>query len=762
MATQSGGASFSGIAQISLTWVAPAAAAAAGYTPTTAVWVASAVASLAEGALLFFQGSKDLRRLLLRMRLLPFPVRLAFVIGLQLWFSYMWAAPSASLPSSSQSAGGPAVTPQGFVAHTETDASAPVFRTPASQATARDDSLSVVQMASIVQGNNLLQADEDEPFIVDADPASLVWTPKTLSVVLPCAEEREYAFKTVQAVWESTPRSVPLEIIVVDDGSEPPLSTTHLTPEVQKRYNLRVLRHDTTVGLIGAKKTGGDGATGDIIAFFDCHVAPQPGWHEAFFRMIGQNYRRLVVPQITALDVGTWKQIGSGGGLAKCYLTWDADFKWFDSDDMYVAVISGGLLGMSRRWWKLTGGYDVHMMGWGGENLDQSLRMWLCGGEIVSASDSFVAHMWRTSDDRTRARYKHVGDSHVNRARAVYAWYGEFAEKLKDYPSFVRPSYGDLPWYGNLSNMLQIKDNLKCRPFSWFLRRFKAIYEDAGLIPESVFMLREELSGKCLRFDGTAGTSGSGSGTATLSTCSPSTDARLFWHLGNKNKMSGRCCDGMRAWNTDQCLQEVAAGRFKTGVCDVSGRNGGQTWSFVTAAGELRQRESCVGSAGSRGELVRKPCISLRSSGSRWSKTNAEIPLETRLYTTARKDHPEVFESVEKQLRKVSSQSPSACDKHGGCFNLYRPGSKTDCLDENTRFAEDAPYRCWNFYYKDGALHSALALDECLDRWNDNSPETWGFAPCHGGENQRFTRNTVAATFCDEIGECLGYASVPS
>lgn len=45
-------------------------------------------------------------------------------------------------------------------------------------------------------------------------------------------------------------------------------------------------------------------------------------------------------------------------------------------------VMSGGLLAMSRSWWEETGGYDSSMRGWGGENLDQSLRIWRCGGEL--------------------------------------------------------------------------------------------------------------------------------------------------------------------------------------------------------------------------------------------------------------------------------------------------------------------------------------------------------------------------------------------
>merc|ERR1719183_3433998 len=102
----------------------------------------------------------------------------------------------------------------------------------------------------------------------------------------------------------------------------------------------------------------------------------------------------MVVPQITALDVDTWTEVRGGGGMAKCYLTWDVDFKWVDSEDPYMPAISGGLLGLSNRMWRETGGYDKFMLGWGGENLDQSLRMWLCGGEILAASRSRVAHMW--------------------------------------------------------------------------------------------------------------------------------------------------------------------------------------------------------------------------------------------------------------------------------------------------------------------------------------------------------------------------------
>merc|ERR1719171_678812 len=151
------------------------------------------------------------------------------------------------------------------------------------------------------------------------------------------------------------------EIVVVDDGSSPPLDTTHLQPDVQRRYKVKMLRHEQTVGLIGAKKTGGDGATGDIIVFFDCHVAPQKDWYKPFQSLIQENWRRVVVPTITDLDIDSWTERRGGGGTAKCYMSLNVDFKWFNSDDDYMPVVSGGLLGMSRAWWNETEGYDKQM-----------------------------------------------------------------------------------------------------------------------------------------------------------------------------------------------------------------------------------------------------------------------------------------------------------------------------------------------------------------------------------------------------------------
>lgn len=322
--------------------------------------------------------------------------------------------------------------------------------------------------------------------------------------------------------------------------------------------------------------------------------------------------------------------------MAKCYLTWDADFKWFDSTDMYIPVVSGGLLAISRQWWNETGGYDQHMRGWGGENLDQSLRAWLCGGEIVQAEKAHVAHMWRVaSNPKTRAQYIVSGNSvSINRMRAAVAWYGEFSEKLAQFP-FSRSGHGQ--WYGDISNILAVKTRQKCNSFAWFLHRFSGVYIDGGLIPSETYLLQVADGEQCLTYTGGAGTSPNGWGKAKLHRCNPKDD-RQRWHGANKNlKHGGSCCSGIRAWNTDQCIYSIKNHAVQTYVCDIAGTNMQQQWSFDGGHIRRSSRFSSTCITPSDGKVSSGSC---RSEGV-WQRKHTRVPIETELYQKAVKEHPE-------------------------------------------------------------------------------------------------------------------------
>jgi len=226
-------------------------------------------------------------------------------------------------------------------------------------------------------------------------------------------------------------------------------------------------------------------------------TAQAPDYWVPFVSHVEKNYKRVVVPTITNLDVDTWTESGrpppGTEGMSKCYLTFDGEFKWTKDDTEFVPVMSGGLLAMSRRWWKETGGYDDAMRGWGGENIDQSLRIWRCGGEIVSATQSYVAHMWRdAAKPATRSKYRVPPNAKAtNIARAGKAhmggWYGA---KLLSFDPFVQFKAKNKPWepYKSSVNATAIEarmatcnDGLPAASFEWYLRRFTVWKPTTGL-----------------------------------------------------------------------------------------------------------------------------------------------------------------------------------------------------------------------------------------------------------------------------------------
>ena len=151
----------------------------------------------------------------------------------------------------------------------------------------------------------------------------------TISVVLPCGFEHDYFIRTAESVFYETPAEVLKEIVIVDDASKPPLKDSW-AEEVASKFGVKYVRLNEPAGLIGAKQAGAEAATGDIIVFFDCHVKPDIDYWVPYVKEIGENYKRVVIPVITALDVDTWTQRerpAKGSGMSKCYLTFDAEFK---------------------------------------------------------------------------------------------------------------------------------------------------------------------------------------------------------------------------------------------------------------------------------------------------------------------------------------------------------------------------------------------------------------------------------------------------
>ncbi|KAF4657674.1 hypothetical protein FOL47_008329 [Perkinsus chesapeaki] len=563
-------------------------------------------------------------------------------------------------------------------------------------------------------------------------PGGFMSQPK-ISVVLPCANEGEFMVKTAKSINEFTPAYALHEVVVVDDGSTPPLRTL-LTDEQQKDLKITWVRHDHFTGLINAKSKGAAAATGDIIIFLDCHVKPAEGWDKPIVDFIRSNYKRVVVPSITDLDPDTWEEHRGGGGMSKCYLTWDADFKWFTSDDIYVPIMSGGLLAMSKKWWDETGGYDENMLGWGGENIDQSLRIWLCGGEIVNAKDSYVAHMWRlASRPKTRAKYTVPGGAvTTNRYRAAMAWYDEWLEKLETYPEFSQFAPGGLRYKDrpDISNILEVKERLKCKPFGWFLRRFKKVYFDGGLVPDKVFHLKDQSTNMCIERKGGS--------KVVLRPCSEQSPGQL-WHGANRDTVTNKCCSSFRNWNTDQCLQvDSIGGQLDTGVCSTWGEFTSQ-WIKLDEASHQLQLAPGAWAKGRAGCIGGK-----RPKGTEVSLEDCEDPNFRQIFKVDEKTGGIVDVQNGECLTAASGKfelSPCDVDIDTGKVSGEQKFTLVD-FDGKTRIeARDIGS---NPLCADSASGTQLLLYSCYDSSYHNVNQAWQFSDRVNGGAIRFSGGSNA------------------
>lgn len=428
------------------------------------------------------------------------------------------------------------------------------------------------------------------------------------SVVLACASEGEFMVKTVKSFCDRTPAEILHEIIVVDDGSSPPLNK--LLIGIKDSCNLKYMRHETTYGLMIAKQTGGDAATGEFIGFFDCHVSPNNIWHQELTQVLRSGPRRMAVPQITDLNLDTWDEKAVSQVNSKCYIDFNGNFMWFDSESDYIPIISGGLVALTRSWWIESGGFDDKMRGWGGENLDQSLRTWLCGGEILRAKSSRIAHMWRVPEDqRTSAHYKRVTGGVNNIARVAAAWFDKFADKYND---GVFKRTGHTP---DVSNFNALKERLQCKPYAYFMHRFRKVYHDGAVLPSKVFKMKATQTGECAFRRGQSFGIGS---------C----DKATWFHGSNQNHLKGgHCCSGIRHWNAMECFDRLDPTGPLAYWCDVAGHNENQKYLWEDD-GLIHHplTKNCLSVHGAN--MVPAPC----DRATKWERIEEFVPPETITY----------------------------------------------------------------------------------------------------------------------------------
>nr|KAF6494967.1 polypeptide N-acetylgalactosaminyltransferase 13 [Rousettus aegyptiacus] len=273
--------------------------------------------------------------------------------------------------------------------------------------------------------------------------------------------------------------------------------------------------------------------------------------------------KTVVCPIIDVISDDTFEYM-AGSDMTYGGFNWKLNFRWYPvpqremdrrKGDRTLPVrtptMAGGLFSIDRNYFEEIGTYDAGMDIWGGENLEMSFRIWQCGGSLEIVTCSHVGHVFRKATPYTFPG----GTGHVinkNNRRLAEVWMDEF----KDFFYIISPGVVKVD-YGDVSVRKTLRENLKCKPFSWYLEN---IYPDSQI-------------------------------------------PRRYYSLGE-----------IRNVETNQCLDNMGRKENeKVGIFNCHGMGGNQVFSY-TADKEIRTDDLCLDVSRLNGPVIMLKCHHMRGN----------------------------------------------------------------------------------------------------------------------------------------------------
>ncbi|NXY49315.1 GALT5 acetylgalactosaminyltransferase, partial [Ceuthmochares aereus] len=153
---------------------------------------------------------------------------------------------------------------------------------------------------------------------------------------------------------------------------------------------------------------------GTVLTFLDSHVECNVGWLEPLLERVRLNRTKVACPVIEVISDKDMSQ-GERGGV-------------FNPADIPLGfsvhrcpVMAGGLFSIDKKYFFELGTYDPGLDVWGGENLEISFKVWMCGGEIEIVPCSRVGHIFRNDNPYSFPKDR-VRTVERNLARVAEVW----------------------------------------------------------------------------------------------------------------------------------------------------------------------------------------------------------------------------------------------------------------------------------------------------------------------------------------------------
>jgi polypeptide N-acetylgalactosaminyltransferase len=425
--------------------------------------------------------------------------------------------------------------------------------------------------------------------------------PDTSVIIIFHNEAWNALLRTIHSVLDRSPPHLIREIILVDDFS----SHAHLKDRLEKYIatlgKVHIVRTPKREGLIRARLMGAAVAVGQVLTFLDSHCECTLGWLEPLLDRIALNWSNVVTPVIDVIDDKTMQyKFGDAKATNVGGFDWNLQFNWHgipereakrrksDIEPLRSPTMAGGLFAISRRYFEHLGSYDSGMDVWGGENLELSFRVWMCGGVLEIVPCSHVGHIFRS-----RSPYSWTSPNALrkNSIRVAVVWMDEYS---KYYYEKTGHNLGD---YGDVTDRKKLRERLKCKSFDWYL---KNIYPELFIPGESLAsgQIRSKVVDdqmKSLCFDASI-SKASNNPPINVNLCYPNTPNQI-WMLSKTGEIR----------RDEGCIDY--AGQYVM-VYPCHGMLGNQEWTYGTD-NTIRQVTSnlCIELAASGRKLEMKPCV---------------------------------------------------------------------------------------------------------------------------------------------------------